>query len=309
MGAFGRLWRRAPAWRLWLMIAIASTGLAVLFPPSVPKWLPVMPGAGSGQGMQTLVAGGTAAAPENATAGAAPSQAPGASQPVNAHFAPQPDLPPLDSSSLEVLHGTTDRSGVIPFAGRQIPLPAGNWRDLVLVRTGGAIPGQREILARTENGQLTGLIQADAPSPASGAAGPLVRPELCAANNTILREVVPDTPDQNPMVHECWLLMDSDLTSASKRNSLDDPMQRALNRVQELGAKVPDHMLMLVYLRTDQTGWLNTLLLVPDQADVTAAASRRIQSWARHFAAALHQGYDGRIPPGGPPAAVTRDPT
>jgi hypothetical protein len=276
------------------MLAIASTALATMFPPSMPKWLPVVP----------------AARPTNATtSSAAPPQAFGVPQPVTAHFTPQPDPPPLESSSLEMLHNSVDRSGVIPFAGRQIPLPAGNWRDLILVRNGGVIPGQREILARVENSQLTGLIQADAPSPTSGAAGPLVRPEICAANNAILRETAPETPDQNPMVHECWLLVDSDLTSASKRNSLDEPMQRALNRLQELGAKVPDHMLMLIYLRTDQTGWLNTLLLLPDKADVTASASRRIQSWVRRFAAALHQGYDGRVPPGGPPAAVSRDPT
>jgi hypothetical protein len=294
MAAFGRLWRRAPAWRLCLMLAIASTALATMFPPPLPKWLPVLP----------------TPAPANRTAaGSAPSQSAVASPPVTAHFTPQSDPQPLDSSSLEMLRNSVDRSGVIPFAGRQVPLPSGNWRDLLLVRAGGVIPGQREILARVENGELTGLIQADAPSPTSGAAGPLVRPEICAANNTILHEAAPDSPNQNPMVHECWLLIDSDLTSASKRSSLDDPMQRALNRLQELGVKVPDHMLMLVYIRTDQTGWLNTLLLLPDKADVTASASHRIQSWVRRFAAELHQGYDGRIPPGGPPAAVARDPT
>ena len=111
------------------------------------------------------------------------------------------------------------------------------------------------------------------------------------------------------MVHECWLLLDSNMTSAAKRDGLDDAMKNALNRVEQLGAKVPDHMLMLLYVRSDQTGWLDTLLLLPDSRDTTASASRRIQSWIRRYAAALHQGYDSRLSPSGLPAAAARDPT
>jgi hypothetical protein len=80
-------------------------------------------------------------------------------------------------------------------------------------------------------------------------------------------------------------------------------LRRSLARVEEIGGHVPDHMLTMVYLRTDQTGWMTTVLLLPDSRDVSAAASRRIQDWVRRYASALHQGYDGRAP------SVPRDPT
>lgn len=305
MSAAGRLWRRAPAWRLLVITALASTALAVMFPPAVPKWLP-LPGRGAaGAGLQTFMQ-----APPAGDGQQTPANTPSAaSQSAPAHFVPQPEPPALATGSLQLLHNAIDRTGLIPFAGRQIPLPAGVWKDLVLVRIGGVIPSQREILARMENGQLTGLLQAEGPGPASGAAGLLVRPEICSAQNTMLQVSAPESPDQNPMVHECWLLLDSNMTSAAKRDGLDDAMKNALNRVEQLGAKVPDHMLMLLYVRSDQTGWLDTLLLLPDSRDTTASASRRIQSWIRRYAAALHQGYDSRLSPSGLPAAAARDPT
>ena len=304
MSAMGRLWRRAPAWRLSLISAVAFTALAAMFPPPVPPqlrhWWPAFLGGGATSKQNgTLLAGpALAGAPQGA---ASPLQA--------AHFTPQPDQAPLDSGSLEVPHSATDRSGVIPFAGRQVPLPAGTWKDLVLVRLGGIVPGQEEVLARIENGQLTGLLMADAPSPASGAAGPLATPAACYIDNTIMREIAPETPGQNPMAHECWILVDSDITAAASRAKVDDITRRALNRVDETGAHVPDHMLMMVYMRSSETGWLRVLLLLPATSDVTAASSHRIQNWVRRFAVEFHQGYDGKIPASGIPQAVAKDPT
>jgi hypothetical protein len=292
MSAVGRLWRRAPAWRLCVIACVASAALAAMFPPAVPSWWPArLKGAGA---VQT---GTMALAP----AGVAPMSAPGVLAP--SHFIPQPEGAPPDDGGLVVLHPGAERSGVIPFAGRQVPLPAGVWTDLVLARIGGPVPGQEEVLGRIEDGQLTGLVQASGPSPASGAAGPLARPALCSAPNTILRDIVPETPAQNPMVHECWVLLDSDATAAAHRGELATALQRSLQRVEELGAHVPDHMLTLLYVRTDQTGFMTTLLLLPDRNDVSAAASRRIQEWVRRYAADLHQAYDGKA------SAVARDPT
>jgi hypothetical protein len=296
MSAMGRLWRRAPAWRLSLISAVAFTALAAMFPPPLPHWWPAFMGREGAAGKQngTLVA---------APPGAASSPLPAA------HFTPQPDQAPLDSGALEVPHNAADRVGVIPFGGRQIPLPVGIWKDIVLVRMGGVIPGQEEVLARIENGQLTGLLMADAPSPTSGAAGPLATPAACYTDNTILREIAPETPGQNPMAHECWILVDSDITAAASRAKVDDITRRALNRVEETGAHVPDHMLMMVYMRSSETGWLRVLLLLPVTSDVTAAASHRIQNWVKRFAVEFHQGYDSKIPASGIPQVIAKDPT
>ena len=289
MSAIGQLWRRAPAWRLSVVTAIVCTALAAMFPPPLPH-------VGSGHGarqMGTI----TAASP----AAVAPPAAPAA------HFAPLPDPAPIDGASVEVPYTSADRSGVIPFAGRQIPLPAGIWKDLLIARLGGAVPGQLQVLGRIENGHLTGLLQIDAPSPASGAAGPLATPEARHAENTIAREIAPETPSQSPLAHECWLLVDSSITAPANRAKLDDIMRRALVRVDQLGAVIPDHMLMLLYIRSSDTGWLRTQLLLPADRDVTVSATHRIEAWCRRFVAELNSGYDGKL--GALRGAVGRDPT
>jgi len=269
------------------MTAIATTALAAMFPPNLPHWrfghkeeAAPMPG-----GLSTSV----------------PAR--------DAHFAPVADAAPPESGSLQVLRNSPDRSGVIPFAGRQIPLPTGVWKDLVVARIGGVIPGQQEILVRQEDGQLTGLIRAEAPSPTSGAAGPLAKPAFCAEPNAILRDTAPEKSGDSPMAHECWILADSSLTDPTKRDSLDSAMSRALTELDTLGTKTPEHMLAVIYFRSDQTGWLSTVLLLPDRHDISAAASRRIQAWVRRFATVVHQGFDGKLAPGDLPASIARDPT
>ena len=287
MSAAGRLWRRAPAWRLCLMPAIVSTALAAMFPPRFS-----LPGL----------------RPYDKHAGTAP--APVATPPAQpARFTPLPDPPPVDGASVEVPHASTDRSGIIPFAGRQVPLPAGVWKDLLIARLGGTVPGQMQVLARIENGQLTGLLQADGPSPASGAAGPLALPAACHADNAIAHEIAPEAASQSPMAHECWVLLDSDITAPANHAKNDDITRRALGRAEELGAKIPDHMLLLLYIRSSETGWLRTLLLLPANKDVTTAANRRIAAWCRRFAAELHAGYDSKLGAAGGRAALPRDPT
>jgi hypothetical protein len=286
MSALGRLWRRAPAWRLCVITAIATTALAAMFPPGLPHWR-----FGHSQPAAPMPGGLSASAPAQ-----------------DAHFAPVPDEAPPESGSLQVLRSSPDRSGVIAFAGRQIPLPAGAWKDLIVARIGGVIPGQQEILIRQDNGQLTGLIRAEAPSPTSGAAGPLANPAFCSEPNAILRDTTAEKSGDSPMAHECWILAESSLTDPTKRAALDGVMSRALTELDTLGIKTPEHMLAVIYFRSDQTGWLSAVLLLPDRHDISAAASRRIQAWVRRFAAAFHQGFDGKLAPGDLPASIARDP-
>jgi hypothetical protein len=285
MSAAGRLWRRAPAWRVWLVAAIASTGLAAMFPPALPGWLRLHPGTGAVAAHTPVTAGMANAAPA-------------------AHFAPLPDAGPAQNA-FQMMNTSPDRRGVIPFSGRQIPLPAGAWKDVALARSGGAVPIQHQVLVRIENGHLTGLLQADAPSPISGAAGLLMRPAFCFAMNTIMTGAAPEPAGANPMVHECWILVDLDLT-APKRAALGTALQETLNHVEAMDVKVPDHMLVLFYSRSSELGWMNTMLLLPDQQDVTAAANRRLQAWVKRYAGLLHQAFEGRVPVG---ETAARDPT
>jgi hypothetical protein len=278
MSAAGRLWRRAPAWRFCVVTAFATTALAVMFPPTVPHF---------------SAAGPSTAAPAPFT--------------PSAHFIPQPPAPPADRSETQVLGNPQDRSGVVPFAGRQVALPPGDWKDLVLAINSGAPPVQESLWFRAQAGRLTGLLHAVAPTPASGAPGSLSKPQICFAQAAILKEVAPEPPTSNPMVHECWVLVDTEATSAAARDKIDPPLRRALTRITDLGITVPDRMLSLLYARSTETGWLTLALMLPADTDTTAAASRRIQTWVRHYAAVAHQGFDGKLPDG-EPAAISHDP-
>lgn len=276
MSAAGRLWRRAPAWRFCLVTALATTALAAMFPPTVPHFSTTPPSA----------------APAPFT--------------PSAHFTPQPP-PPAEDGAIQIQRNPQDRTGVVPFAGRQVALPPGDWKDLVLANAGGSPPVQETLWFRAQAGRLTGLLRAAAPTPASGAPGSLSKPQICFASAAILKEVAPEPPDSNPMVHECWVLVDGNETSTAERDKIDPVLRRALGRITDLGITVPDRVLTLLYIRSAETGWLSLTLMLPADTDTNAAASRRIETWIRHYAAIAHQGFDGKLP-GGEPAAIARDP-
>ena len=132
-------------------------------------------------------------------------------------------------------------------------------------------------------------------------------PEVCHTDNTIMREIVPESASDSPMVHQCWLLIDSGVTASANRAKLDDAMRRALGRINDFGAIIPDHMLMLVYIRSSETGWLRMQLLLPADKDISVSATHRIEAWCRRFVAELNSGYDGKL--GALRAVVPRDPT
>jgi hypothetical protein len=279
MSAAGRLWRRAPAWRFCVVTALATTALAVMFPPTVPHFAVTPPA--------------TPAAPAPFT--------------PSAHFTPQPPAPPAENGAVQVLHNPQSRTGIVPFAGRQVALPPGDWKGLVLASAGGVPPVQETLWFRAPAGRLTGLLRTAAPSPASGAPGDLSKPQICYAPAAILKEVTPEPADSNPMVHECWVLVDSDETSTAERDKVDPVLRRALGRITDLGITVPDRVLTLLYYRSTETGWLSLTLMLPADSDTNATASRRIETWIRRYAAVAHQGFDGKLAEG-EPAAIARDP-
>jgi hypothetical protein len=256
------------------MGAVAMAALAAMFPPGVPH--------------------------AAATLAAAPFT-------PSAHFTPLPPAAPAEDGAIQVQPNPRERSGVVAFAGRQVALPPGDWRDLVLAIHAGAPPVQETLWFRAAAGRLTGLLHAAAPTPASGAPGNLSRPEICQAPEVILKDVAPEPPSSNPMVHECWVLLETDATSAAVRDKIDPALRRALTRITDLGITVPDRMLTLYYVRSTETGWLTLALMLPADADTTAAASRRIQAWVRRYAGVAHQGFDGKLPEAMPPA-IAKDP-
>ena len=267
MSALGRLWKRAPVWRLCLISGIAFTGLAAMFPPPIPRWLPT----------HTVN--------------------------VNPHFVSQPDAAPPDYSQTELLPPGHDRSGVIPFSGHRLPLPAGTWQNIVLAQDGGAASVQVVLLARVEDQRLTGLELAAAPSPLSGSVAAPGALSPCYAPNAVVHQNS-QVEGANPLAHECWGLSSSGMGSDAALVKDDTVLQHGLDRLQKMGVTMPGHMIVLNYLRSDETGWCQVLLMLPDRHD---ESNRKLQAWARRFVPLLHKGYESTLT-AADLAAIGRDP-
>jgi hypothetical protein len=265
MSAASRLWRRAPVWRLFLFASIAFSGLAAMFPP---HWV--------------IVPVGSSATP---------------------HFALPAATPPVDYSVFEMPPPDATRSGVIPFSGHKLPLPAGTWQEITLLKDGGPSAAQVVLLARVEDHHLTGLEMAASPGPLSNSVEGFAGNGPCAATNAIVQQTIP-VPGNNPLARECWALFEIGMNGEDARLRTDQVMHRGLDKLQSMGVQVPDHMMVLSYLRSDETGWMTTFLFLPGRH---ADPSHRLINWVRRFAPLLHKGYESSLTPGDL-APVARDP-
>jgi hypothetical protein len=255
MSAVCRLWRRAPVWRFFLFATVAFAALAAMFPP---RW---------------------AALP--------------AAKTTTPHFALQADPPLSDEGHLELPGAQATRSGIIPFSGHKLPLPAGSWQELALAQASGASATQVELLARIDGQHLTGLEMAAAPSPLSNSIGGFDGNGPCNATNTIAQESLP-VPGANPLARECWALSEVEMTGDTAGIRKDELIHRGLDRLQKMGVQVPDHMMVLSYLRTDETGWMTVFLFLPGRH---ADPSHRLIAWVRRFTPLLHKGWESSLTP------------
>ena len=277
MSVIGRLWRRAPVWRACLVTAIAFTGLGVMFPPALPHLPPLRWPGGGGSGKSAAIV---------------------------AHYRPQPLPAPLDHGILHVPpQDGPGRQGIIHFAGRLVPLPAGAWQELVVARGGGAEMQQAALFDRVVDNHLTGLMLVAAPGVMSGATGSVGVPLPCADPDRLAGAITPQQPGQSPLAHECWAISPVDMQAAAA-HSRDDLLQPGLARLGEMHVAVPDRMLATTFLRSNDGGWQLATVLVPDRG----GPIRKQQDWAARFQVPMHKGFDGTLVAADLPPAVTRDP-
>ncbi len=207
------------------------------------------------------------------------------------HFTLPPANPPSDGGRLELPGDEATRSGVIPFSGHKLPLPAGTWQELALAQASGASAVQVSLLARIENEHLTGLEMAAAPSPLSNSIGGFNGAGPCNATNAIVQETIP-VPGANPLARECWALSETAMTGDNAGIRKAEILHRGLDRLAHMGVQVPDHMMVLSYLRTDETGWMTTFLFLPGRR---ADPNHRLINWVKKFAPLLHKGYESTL--------------
>ena len=267
MSVIGRLWRRAPAWRLLLFAAVTTTALTAMFPPRLPTFSLRRP------------------------------------QPTGPRYVPPAANAPPDYTAISTPPITGTRHGLIPFGGRQVPLPQGNWSEIVLLQAVGPVSRQGVVLARLQSGRMTGMIVAlgtpptdrDAPIPSAACVDPTGMPVHMLSQ--------PQASD--PTVQECWSLRrlaTSELVAS--RNPIES---RAFGRLGKLDVAVPAHLLAVRYYRHDHGATLAVTTLLPDPNE-SASLVRRTDAWARHWVGLLHRGFDSALVARDVSGAPARDP-
>ena len=196
------------------------------------------------------------------------------------------------------------RSGIVPFGGRQVPLPEGSWQELVLARGDGAEQQQIALFGRMVDGRLTGLMLMSAPGALSGAPGEVGLPPSCLNPSRLAGHIVPAVPGDDPLAHECWAIAPVDMQNKQTQDA-DPIMQSGLSRLGELHVQVPDRMLNLVYARTSDRGWQILSIMVPDRGGPIT----RLRNWAEAFAVPVHAGFDRTLTTAQLPASLVRDPS
>ena len=261
MSVIGRLWRRAPAFRVCLVTALAATALAAMFPPHLP-----------------------------AIVGKPHDPAPG----EQARFRPQAPPPPLDYSSIDLPPLEAQRSRLIPFAGRLLPLPVGKWAEVALLRSGGPLAVQAVVLARLASSNLTGMIIVTGTPPVEPAALRAQPTEQCFDAGD------PAAHDPAPVLHrdfamrDCWStgrLSTAALRDTGSRNIL---LKRSLDRLNTLGVVLPVDLSTSYYVRADDGGGMTMRILLASPA-AGGAMDRRTQSWMQHWTSLLRRGFDGTL--------------
>ncbi len=324
MSVIGRLWRRAPAWRMCVGVALAGTALAAMFPPAWqhpawqhpnwqrPAWLNPAPSP-------TGVAGATPAPPEtpavatttpaaSTTSAAGPPGPAAASAARAARYVPQPDTTPLTYSTIERPPLAEGRQSVVPHAGRLMPLPTGRWQEIAFVRGGGTLAVQASLLDRVDAGRLTGLLLVASPAPVGRVAGPVAVPPLCVAPDTLAHDLVAAAPGQDPTAHECWTVTVADMAELASPQDKDALLRQGLERLNTLHVTLPEHMLVVHLIRSDAGGWMVAAIFLPDRRAEQPGAMTRLEEWAKRFERLFHRGFDGTLSPGEVTATLARDP-
>lgn len=274
MSVIGRLWRRAPAFRVCLVVASASTALAAMFPPRLPAILP----------------GSSRRAPDE-----------------QARFTPQAAPRPLDYGSMDLPPIETQRSRMIPFAGRQVPLPAGKWVELALLRSDGPIAVQAVVLARLRSSRLTGMIIVSgtpAVEPSALHAQPMGR--CVDASHSVVHDQAPAL-HRDQATQDCWSTVPVSTAAFKDAGKQDILVTRSLDRLDTLGVILPVDLSASYYARANGGGGLTMRILLAEPT-TGATSDRRTQSWMQRWVPLLRRGFDGTLKPADVASQAARDP-
>ncbi len=311
MSSASRLWRRAPLWRLALFSMVFFTAITVFYPaPWLVRVFP--PFAKLTHKVDHLLgrdAPAASPAPDEASSGApgqnGPAPAPGDAAPSQGNG--MAAAPPIESELQDIL----------PFAGRQLPLPAGIWHPVVTTQDGPHGELTSNVLVRTDRGVVTGVIIANATTASIPADAGDELESHCHDDRSYMRQMLPSTQNTRQCIATFDTVTLSDEAGASPAISL------AFRRLRVMGFPMPPVLVVAFWshaVRAPDNG-INfesvitalspaepgTAKLSTSLDDWTKAGvgrspftSRFIESvneWIVAWAPTLLQGYEGTLKP------------
>ncbi|MBB3883034.1 hypothetical protein [Acetobacter oeni] len=322
MSAASRLWHRAPLWRFALFGLIFFSAVTVLYPAqwllhAFPPFARLTHKVDHMLGRDVPPAAGTPGETASGETGeATPPAGPGdTNAPAGTGMAA---APPIDSELQDIL----------PFAGRQLPLPAGVWHPVVTTQDGPHGELTSNVLVRTDRGVVTGVIIARATTasvPPDGV-GEIEAP--CHDDRDYMRRVLPSASHSTQCVATYSTITVSDNVSGSAT------INWAFKRLHVLGFPMPPVLVSALWSHIVQApdNGINfqTVEIALSPADPgTAKLSTSLDDWSKqgtgrspftsHFVSAVNewisgwaptllQGYDGALKPVSGPRPGSADP-
>ncbi len=250
MSAAGRLWRRAPLWRLCIGATLTFGALTALYPtPGIERVFALIQGA-----------------------------------PATTSRVVGPTMIP----SLRTL---------TPLAGRSLPLPAGDWHEVLAGRFEPDGEVTEIVLARLQHGRVSGLLDAIATTGPSAASPGL--PVQCADPTNFASHVLPVRPDGT---RSCWFVRAAPAAMPVADGQPRSILDAARERLREVGTEPPVAMTRSVWFRTGDREFMSV------QIDLPAPRKDRVEAWMKGWTVLLDQGFDGTLKPSGVLPRLARDP-
>jgi hypothetical protein len=202
------------------------------------------------------------------------------------------------------------RAGFVLVAGRQVPLPPGDWHGVTQSIQHDDPPMDSVLFVRVSENRVTGIVLARGTSAPSPAVRKLPYGTLCSPPKGYDGTVIPTVG----AVRECWGMAPVHFPDAWRSQGTAALFTAALDRLADAGIELPPVMIAAGWVHVDETDWvLNEYFFDPtldestprsatawtrDAVAANPAASRfinRITLWQQRWTPLLEKGVNGGL--------------
>ncbi|GBQ95879.1 hypothetical protein AA23498_2471 [Acetobacter nitrogenifigens DSM 23921 = NBRC 105050] len=322
MSAASRLWVRAPLWRTALFATIFFTIVALFYPAAwllrvVPRLQTVT------HYIDHMLGRDAPAAPaaDGDDSGGSGAAAPGPGGGPGAQSGGVPatsSAPPID----------TDLHDIVPFAGRQLPLPAGTWHPVLSTQIGAHGEILSNVFVRTDRGVVTGVVIASASTAAipKDQSGPLQ--PTCHDDAAYMNRLTTPAPGVTDCLSTGPMMLGPNVTVPAPDLNL------AFERLRVLGFPMPTVMVVATWAHIvrGKDGSVNlqavATAISPAERGETKLSTiladwskqgiglspfagrfvKQVNDWIVAWSPTLLNGYNGKLQPSDDPRPGSKDP-